>query len=530
MKIKINKTFFFWSIFSVALVSLALLQYHQLLAYHYITPPGDDPMNHYSMAINLQNGTGFWKTLKTGNYPPLYHYTVLSISTIFHIDILKVILWLYPIWIVLAALAIFLAGTVLFGRIGGLISFIAYGFFAIGNTHLQNDGGYPNLIGTHILLPLLLTEISLLLKEKKIKLKFLWGSLAIINCILVIITHHLSTISMLAVFFASTPVLIIYYWIENKWTIKKGVTFLLGFVVILLFFDYVFFKTGLFASARVLFTVEGVNIIQKFPYFSFSKLQDNPPWDLKLYPAEIGQAILYVGLLGVVLLPFFYIKKEKLRLPAVLILIVWTLFYYYGSRQNVPNNGRYIRDITVPLSLAAGGIIAVFYYLIRKFNAAVAAIFLAILAIVGHHYNETRIELGLSYNTMVRMTDADKAATDYLLSQKDSGKLLTIGGLNTYLSIFLPKWNITSYDYSSPVTSYIYNFDYLYVTIKQQGWLPGGIVVGLPDQLELDNDIILENTFENPEKRIEIFKVIKPAPQQVQTKTKTKKKVTPPTY
>lgn len=514
----------FWILFFLGLISLVFVQYYSLIIFQYYSPPGDDPMNHYMMAKELANH-GFFETLASGRYPPLYHYLVFNLSNFLHVDLLEVMVWTSPLFLIIASLSIFLCSYVLFGKTAGICSFIIYGFTANGNVHTQNDGMYPNLIATHVLLPLILTLFFVILKEKKFWMRIIFLILMILASILVVFTHHLSTLSLLGVVFLSCAAAIAYFWVKQKWTRKKGLSFAGAYIIIICLLLMIFFRTNVFASARVLAEVAAISVSSHFPFLEFKSTVVDKPWQLALYPKMIGAPLIWFGAVGLLLLPFVYSKRPGNSFVPIMILSIWGIFHFFVSRLSfVSFPGRSGMDMIVPLSIAAGGILGYFLYLTKRTNHYLGILSVLVLSAAFFSPFVKRIQSTDDYNARVRTTKADIGAVDYL--SKQQGNDILVFGVNTYLPKFLPSRNFHIYDGKTMTGEIITdNYDFLYVVNKQLGWLPPGVPIGLPEKVKDDNNLFvsLEKTFDGPINSVEIYKVNKPV---IAPKIKAKPKTT----
>ncbi len=472
----------YWYLLSLGLVVLAFIQYYGLVLYQYAVPAGDDPMNHYWMARPFYDGTGnFFEVLKSGGYPPAYHYLVAKSAILFNVDLLEAIKWSAPAILVLSGVAIFVLGYVVFGVEAGLVSFILYAFIAKTPIQLLNDGGYPNIIAAQIILPLILTFIVCAIKAINHKVRNKFIILSIIFTLLIPITHHTTTFYLIAIILVSLPTFIIIYWIRNKWNVKKGVLLLgLNLLVYLAFF-YAFTKTGIFASAKALSSTM-IQINSTFPFFKILG-GSNPEamWSLRGYISNPGRYFSLYALLGLISMPFIYLKQRKISAPLI-ILMVWIVILFVASRLPfLSNPERPARDMIVPLAILAGG--GVYYLLERiKTNKILCILGMIVMAVSLFLPFKLRLDSAVSYEPMIRVTNADMDVINYLNKQKP-GKVLLVT-YNFYSHALLPKWKI-KYNYWVPeADGSIYQFDYIYLLESKTGWLPSEVTLGMADKYQ----------------------------------------------
>ena len=458
-----KKLFWYWSVFAFLLVALVFIRYYGLVKYHYIAPAGDDPVAHYNMAKPFYDNTkSFLETWKNGLYPPLYHYAIAHIALVFKTDLLATMNLTYPSIIVFASLSVFVCAYFLFGSFEALVAFFLYGFTAKSSIQLLFDGGYPNLIAAHILLPIFVLFYVKIFLSSKLKQQLLFLSLSSVTAVLIVLIHHITTFYLLGIVGLSLPFILIWKWITAKWSVKKGILFTLIFVLIYSLVIYAFFNTSLFAPARSLYM------------YSTSNFDPNGMWLIDYYPDGIGKSVYYFGIMGLFLLAIKFIIRFKDRINITfLVLFIWSLLLFVVSRFQIANPERPARDLVVPLAICSGVAIAI---LIRHFkNNYLTSVLIIILLLFSVAGIKERVSKAIHYEPMMRMTPADEQAIDYIKSQP-VGSILS-NEVNGYLPIFLNNVTFNSKETINPAIANSYK--YLLLVDKQSGWVPAGNYVGI---------------------------------------------------
>lgn len=503
-----NNTLIFSLLFGLGLSFLAFIQYYGVIRFHYIVPPGDDPMNHWLMAKPFYDHTAkIWEVWKQGAYPPGFHIFISSLAHLLHTDLLSTIVWFYPSIIIFSSLAIFFLTKIIFDRWTALLAFFMYGFTAESSIQLLNDGGYPNLIAAHVFIPLFLIFLLLAVRNSSKTKKIIYSTLSVISALLVVFTHHISTFYLLGIILLSIPVLILVYMIRGKLRWNKGILFFTIYFIFLGFCLYLFKHSALFAPARGLSNMM-IQFQNAFPFFKIIGKADPATIPSKRsYLIFFGSLIFATGILGYLYSAISVFKKKTLNIFPQVILLVWTSLLLIGSRlQFLTNPERMARDAVVPFTiLGAGFSIILIRWLkpkpILRYSVICLLLFLSINPIIG------RIKVALSYASMVRFTSADKKAIDYLQS-KQPLSILT-DAQDFYLPIFL-KNSLIDYNFSGSLgDKNINSYDYLYLVDQQKGWIPSShlYLSKSPDFKEMNVEKV--KTFSGLSNQISVYRVKK---------------------
>lgn len=306
---------------------------------------------------------------------------------------------------------------------------------------------------------------------------------ALIPVLLIFLTHHISTFEMIGLAITSTPILLLFAWIKNKWACWKSVLLFALYFLILFLIGFAYLKSPLFAPFRGLASIM-IEITSQFPFIRSLIKPENVvvvPW--RNFPGWIGWVIVPFGLLYIPIFALFKNMRQREYFYPLVFMSVWPIMLLVFSQSYLLTNPeRLARDSALPLSiLAAGCIYNVGRYLwLRKI---LFAIFVTVFLALAYSPLKSRLYKATHYEPMVRVTQADIATFDILKSMEPS-PILT----NTwfyYYQKYFPDWPITYAPYLSqeqqqqmanPMKSDSDNllraFKYIYIVDSQLGWAP----------------------------------------------------------
>lgn len=521
--LKSNQNVLYWIAFALSLIFLIFLQYFGLVNYHYPVPPGHDAAMHYNTIQYYFSGQySFWASVKDSSYPPAFLVITATLAHWFKTDSLNIMLWTTPAIIVFAAIVIFFLSKIIFGKSAALISLFLYSFATTINIQQLNDGGYPSLIASQIVLPIFLLLVILLFEKMKLFSKIILLILTFAALLLIPLTHHLTTLYLLAILVLFLPAVIIYFWIKNKWPVFKGIGALILLLLIYVGTGFILTKVSLFSWALSLIT-SAFSISNSFPFIQIvGKSVPEAVIGLKSLPAYIGQSIFVFGTLGIIIAPIISYKQKNAKFLAAILISIWAVILLAGSQlQFLSNPDRLARDAVFPLAILAGALISyILFWSWRKnrFIFALLAIVVLLLTLIPLRH---RITNALRYEPMVRITKADIEAINYLKTQPEKNVL--IEAYSFYFERFLPDKNI-NYLWASQTEqsegSHLLNpnnsadlvwlekFDYIYLVEHQQGWVPSAVQVGGAENY-FDNPLFLQvGHYTSETNEIYLFKVL----------------------
>lgn len=482
----INSKYTYWVIFIIGIIILSFIQYYGLIHFHYAVPPGDDGANHLSMTMTFyENSTTILESWKSGSYPPGYHIFLAKTAHLFNVEPLRVMLWTYPSLLFFSGLVIFFLAYVIFGPTIALLTFYVYSFTTRTPIQLLNDGGYPNLIAAHILLPLTIAFFILANRSKK-KYRVVYSLLSILSALLLIFTHHISTFYFIGIILLFVPT----YYLASAIFLKKKVREIIWpfmiYIVSLFVLLIVYKKSDVLAPARNLGSIM-FESIDHFPYFkSISNLSDpGAIFSPREYPARIGKLVVPIGFFSIFYIPFILKKELKEYLLPISILFCWTILLLIGSRLTfLTNPERMARDLAVPLSILSAAALYYFWQKaikFKKYKSLAICIFLFVLAFLVYSPTRDRFKNAFNYEPMVRFTDADKEATRNLIGLNDKTMLVySYDWFMPYLIKNIGIQNAYAVDISNRFNpEYVDQFDYVYIVDSQTGWAPESVQFGL---------------------------------------------------
>jgi len=502
-----NRPYIYWIFVALVFLILSLLQYYGSIRGHYIVPPGDDPYNHLNYINSIvENKTGFFDILKSGGYPPLFHFIIAKMSGLTHLDPLRMLVLIYPLIFILASIIIFIFSYLIFNRKVALIALLLYGFTQNAHLQLQNDGGYPNLIATGIFLPLLLLFVVYFFKKEKIAHKIIFLFLSIIFVILIFATHHLTTLYLIVLFLISLLVMIIYLWASNKWSYKKGLSFLLLYSGIVYSLFYSFQTSDVFASARKLSNMM-IHLTNQYPFFETTAREKITTMPLDLYGDNLIKAIFIFGLIGLPYSFYLYKKSQKNYYPALLLLSVWVIVFFSISRMGfLSDPGRAMRDMTIPLVIFT----AIFLSdILNRFKDKIVAI--ALLTICAYFWLwpniSQRFVSARLYEPMVRITDADIDAIKTIKNTPEKNKRILTNVSHPWLNYYLSDYNINyTQDYLRDAD--LLNYDFVYQIDNQMGWSSAPINYKFTKDIS-NGKLRMLGQYSTPTNNISVYQIIK---------------------
>ncbi len=479
-----NQNIIYWSVFAFLILALIFLQYYGLLAFHYPDTPGDDTMNHwlYIQAIKEQKNS-ILQLVHNGGYPPLYHFFILKLSTILHKPEMTIMLWTYPAIIILATFsASILAWAIFKNKIIALLVFIIYGFLSLTPLQLLNDGGYPDLIAAHIILPVILTFFIFGWQAKNQLLNIVWSLFSVLLIILMALMHHLSTYEFLSLVVISLPILIIVYSLKEKVPRWKPATLIVIYLVAVALFIYSYFKFPFFAPFRNLASIM-FTFSKHFPFIhSLTSYSEGGLVPLKNFPRWIGWLSVLFGLPFILYFHWIPKLRPKEYFYPTLLLSIWVLMLLLGSQLNfLSNPERLGRDASLPLAILAAASVYFLFNFLRK-NKLFLIAFLVVCLLFASLTFRTRLHNALHYEPMVRITQADLKLFDALQNNQNGPILFNtwVFYYGKYLAgwdlHYLPQLNedeiINIKDGKGWTQKMKKEYQYFYIIDSQQGWAP----------------------------------------------------------
>jgi hypothetical protein len=401
------------------------LLYYPIAFYNYLVPPGDDAANHYVMIENILKGK--FDT----SYPWLFHYIIATISRIGGWSVIDVLRYLTPALVILPSIAIYIFLKQTFNRTTALIGFVIclwasnYGLVAYG------DGNYPNIIAAGFLMPLAMLYLLRSLKERKLS-NYIW---TMVLTLLIMLTHHLSAIYMIAV----VPIYLIALGIWNKCE-KLAVNYKRAMIYLGIVFAAVVGFVALLPIKQV-FVAAFASITGSGSFSAGANF--TKPIEFGDYASQIGSLAFYGGLIGLLYLIYLLGEpKEKVNKSAILMVLIWFVVIFVLSRLSQTGlPGRFAREAAVPLIMSLAISIGYFISMMRSnLQKSLATLFFGLIIFI----NLVQVNAGQYmapdfFNRMIWFSEQDKRAVDAIVKFTPKDAIILANPTTPYLPIFAER-------------------------------------------------------------------------------------------
>ncbi len=503
------------SIFS----ALAVFAFANQFIYRYAVPPGGDALGHDAII----------QTILAGHYDQIYRYhtawhlLAIGCAYLFHIPTITAMAWLGPLLLVTMAMALYFYGSRYYGGVAGVASALIIIFFSHQPIQTLYDASFPNVLAAGTVLPLTLIALENLAGTKHKKRA---GILLVGMLVLLAFSHHITTLY-------SIPIILLFGIVLSLRALQskgRSLAGLFSYSIILVLAGFI----GLhwFTTARIGGSVHGL-LIQfltadwQWPFFHFiGKLNDpNAIWPLSIYPQAIGEAVVYLGIAGfAVALWISLVRANDYRWRSSLILCLWTTILLIGSQ--TPALGfpvRLARDLAIPLTLLAGLFIQSMYNFIvaRRIPFAFFLLFLGAIAMLGSLTFLDRYKQTISPNPLIHHLAVDSEAAKYINRNLPLTSPVVVFQDDIYLQKFTPIHKVTWIESSETayklalgeeISRFVPSPGYLYVEIRrdrEESWNNNQGIIEKYLQLPTAQ---LVATFEQPEKKVYLFKITSAPP------------------
>ena len=404
----------YWLLVAIILVAHLAVSYWGVVKFDYPIAPGDDISAHLSLIDSLRQTPKLWPS---EGYPPGFHYLVIFLSGLTGLRDATVMSWLWPMLLVLSGLSLLIFATKAFSRQVGLLSYALFVLLATQPYQTAADGGLPNILATGILIPLgLACWIGLWRGENRARNAVGFGLVSL----LILWTHHLSTLSWLTIIVITGLGLVIWrcWHALPKVRLKLIVTTLAILGLMLLIFT----QTEFFGAARRLFNVS----IQG---------ASSPAWNLGVYSTAFSGLVFQFSFVGALILIGAKKLRAKFGAEAAIVAVIWFVLYYIGSRSSlIIEPGRLARDLVFPSSILASiGILASYRYLTRLSVPLLPRIFLLALIIAAVPAAWAKWSYLTGYEPMVRFSTADQSLLNFV---RNSSQRIAIAPKTDYWDYF----------------------------------------------------------------------------------------------
>ncbi|MEI6478394.1 MAG: hypothetical protein WCO52_05415 [bacterium] len=408
----IKKNLYWVAVVGVGILSL-FFSYYGVMVHHYVIAPGDDTYVHLRNIIAIaQHGAPAFGT----SYPPGFYWLVLGVSKLTHSGILPAYTYTAPILLPLSGLVIWWLAETLYGRTVALVVYGLYALVSLQPLQTYYDGTLPNITAASILMPLAFTFFIKTLPSPHltVRKRLSWLALGLLTSALIFYTHHLTVLVFVGVMAPWAALLaILYARRAHRPLVLVGAV--VGVLAAASLTIWAFFTLSLFGPARGV-VLEFATFTNQFPYFHPLKGSGVSQWTLGAISGLIGGVILRCGLAGlVVILARLRSFPKRMRLGTILILL-WLLLYLVGSHYQWSGEPtRLARDMAMPLSILAGWFIVEFVGWLRRYSIVAQAIAIILILGMSLAVAHLRAKQEMDYSPMVRFSQSDQVAYDYLL-------------------------------------------------------------------------------------------------------------------
>ena len=404
----------YWVILLVIAVFIThtIINFYGQFKYHYPVAPGGDMVTHLKLINDLVNSF----SIDNINYPPLLHMILATVVRLTGYDTLVVTAYALPVLIVISGLSVWLLATKIYGKAVGVAAYLLYALVSIQPLQTAYDGGLPNIFGGHIILPLLIIFYVKLWGSRGWKILF-YSVLSLVSILLILLSHHLSSLIAIEIIFSSFPFLIIWRLINisQKNRVLSGfVMFSMYILLLLIIFSSI--KLKIFSYANNLASLF-ISFKNTYPFIIINHREMSPPPPIAEYGNSLSGLVFYGGLFGTVLALFIsFFKKYRTSGPATIVLFCWAVSLFAGSQMSwVGEPGRLMRDLSLPLSIMAGYVIVWFFGLFRG-KHYITIILLVITSCLIYPYIVNKAIYATQYNRMVFLSKSDEIILNDLAS------------------------------------------------------------------------------------------------------------------
>lgn len=506
--------------FSLSLFSAAIIfDYANQFIYRYAVPPGGDALGHDAIV----------QTILAGHYDQIYRYhtfwhlVVIAIAWLAHIPTITAMAWLGPLLLVTMGAALYYFAARSFGPIAGLAAVVIITFFSHQPIQTLYDASFPNVLAAGTVLPLTLIALEHLAVTTKKKRALL---LFIGMVIVLVFSHHITTLYSLPLFLFVGLVA----YLKNLRDKGASLLKLCGFLIVLFLIGFLglsFFVTLPIGGSVHGLLVQFVKADWHWPFLHLiGTLNDpNAMWPLTIYPQAIGELVVYGGFAGfLIALGISLVGGKDPRWYSCVILCTWVIILAVGSQ--TPAIGfpvRLARDSAIPLTLLAGLFIQVMYDFIRHRHLPMVLFPLLIIAclMLGSLTFLDRYKQTTTPNPLIHHLLVDSLAARYINQSLPLDATIIVFQDDIYLKKFAPLHNITWIESSE--TAYKLAQDeyrdhltrphtYLYVEIRRDREEAWNNNQGIIERYLQADATQLVATFEQPEKKIYLFRIVSSPP------------------
>ncbi len=500
-------------IFLLALLAVFIFSYLNQLFYQYQVPPGGDAVHHNEIILAILRGD--WSLIY--RYHTVWHLCVIAIAWLLHARTITVMAWLGPILLVGTATTLYYFNARHVGFVAGITSLLLIGLFSFQPAQTLYDGGFPNVLAAGIVLPLFLMSFNQIFISHR-KILAIGSSLLLL--VLLIFSHHITTLYGITVVFF-TLLFFIIHGLRNR-HISWGVILpAIVFIIAILPLGLRWLLSLHLGSALDL-AAQFIKLTPHYPFISLSSHLDNPNayWPLSAFPNAIGEAVVYLGAAGFIVSLFRIITKHKRDecWEIYLILVIWAVVLTIGSQMFALGFPvRLARDLAIPLALLGGVFVQSVYGYIaaKKLPWWLFSLFACVCLVLGTSVFWERLQRGIFHNPLVSHLPVDSKAARYITEHLPLDARIVAFQDDIYLPLFTPLHHISWVENpraqniieQNHLDTTLQSIDYLYIELRFDRDGSESNSSAVPKSYLKSPYTTLEAVFEQPEKKVFLFKV-----------------------
>lgn len=427
----------FWLVLLLVIVA----SFGNQFLYQYVVPPGYDGIAHATIIDTILRGN----YTQIYSYHTLWHMFTIPFVLIFHMPPITALAWLGPLLQVTMVVSLTYFAKRAFGPTAAIVTMIIMGGFSLQPLQTLTDGGYPNVLAAGTILPFFFLVVHGITSTK---MRWWHLPLLLVSFIVLIWSHHLTTLYALPIAFAFGLIMIA----KNLREKKVHMGWIMGALIILAGVTIV--GTWLFLHAPPSLSVsrlaeQFIHVDLRWPFFHFVSSLYSPEaiLALQLYPQDIGYVVIYLGILATLWGIFrAVITRQHPWWRFYVLLVIWVLVLFVGSRMDALGFPvRLARDMAIPLVLLCGAFLGeIFEYAHRSWIGNVVIILISIgVLYLGLPTITTRYHMVVDPNSQVHHLSVDTQAADYITNEIPLTARIGFFQESLYLDLFTPKHTMT---------------------------------------------------------------------------------------
>lgn len=412
-----------------------LFSYINQFLYHYEVPQGGDALGHNAIVHTILGGD-YGQIFR---YHTVWHSIIAVLSLALSMRTLTVMVWLAPALLVSMAMALMYFNYRFLGIIAGWASLIIIGFMSQQPIQTLYDGGFPNVLAAGTVLPFVLIALDNIFNKKR----RYWLSilLFLLSLVILIYSHHLTTLYSLVTIALFLLFELIRYWRHKSVGWWKIISFLLLCYLLTVGAIALFLNSNLPISFQGL-AKQFVQVDFKLPFIHFVNTTKEMPGYLALadFPDALGHAVVGLGLGGFAVAVYYIIfRPESPKRRVYTLLAIWAYVLFLGSQVIALGfPARLARDLAIPLALLGGAFVAeTLGYIHRaKIPKIFGLLFVVACLALGSVTFINRYQRALAPNPLIHHLSVDTRAADYITKNLPVRNRIVIFQDDIYLQDF----------------------------------------------------------------------------------------------